>query len=103
MIGEAKMTPVGNLARKYRRALRNNTGMSLTIDQVQALTDAGALELVTTAENEEMKEWAVIRHRTSSETIGSTSGEMGSRERGKSPTTIPPLDRSAIAALSAGI
>ncbi len=48
------MSHVSDVARKFRRALRNETGVHLSLDELRALAGLGALDLVTRAENLEL-------------------------------------------------
>jgi hypothetical protein len=94
---------VGNLAKKCRRALRNEQGTRFTADEFQALAELGLLEMLQTAEAEELRaRWREKRPNTSMAITGSTSGETASPPVGKSRAMSPVLDRSAIAALAAG-
>lgn len=48
------MTPMNVIAQKMRRALRNETGIHFTLDELRALAERGALKLVSDAEIEEL-------------------------------------------------
>jgi len=48
------------IAHKYRRALKNGTGATLTFLELQLLARLGALDLVTRAENTELMNWREI-------------------------------------------
>ena len=90
---------MADIARKYRRALRNGTGLSLTAEQARALAEIGALDIVTEAENQEL--CPVKPARASTATSGSTSVAMARQPAStRSRGTIPALDRSAIAQLA---
>jgi hypothetical protein len=96
------MADMGNLAYKFRRALRSGVGLRLTTDELRALAEHGALELLAEAENEELKSsWAAKTPPPSTETSGSTSAATGARRTsGRSPGTTRQLGRSGIAALA---
>ena len=98
------MSSLSTVAKKFKRALRNETGTSFSLHELRTLAEAGALDSLQRAETEELKAtWAAKHHPTSSATSGSTSGATVNRPKsGKSPVTTPTLDRSAIAALGAG-
>lgn len=49
-----KDRPLAKVAWKLRRALRNGTGATFTHEELVAFAHAGALELATKAENEEL-------------------------------------------------
>ena len=92
-------------AKKFKRALRNETGAKFKLEELRAFADAGVLDIIQRIEAEELKAgWLAKPLPTSSETGGSTSdGTGGRRTSGRSPAMTPALDRSAIAALVAGI
>lgn len=48
------MSHISDVARKIRRALRNDTGVHLSSAELQAFASLGALDLVSRAENEEL-------------------------------------------------
>ena len=97
------MGSISDIAKKYRRALRNETGTKFTLDELRALVDIGTLDALIRAEAEEIKgSWAKTRHLTSSEIAGSTSAAMAvPPTSGRLPDTTPNQDRTYIAALSA--
>ena len=65
---------LADTARKCRRALRNETGVRLDLEELRALIDIGAWDLIVSAETEELKQaWAGTPRLTSSATTGSTS------------------------------
>lgn len=91
-----------SIASKYRRALRNRTGATFTLDQLQELADHGVLALIVKMEAEEL--CPATRHPSSSEITGSTSVETGSRRTsGKSQPTPASRGPLSIAALSEGL
>lgn len=49
-----KPAPIYTIANKVRRALRKNTGCTLSYDQIVALTQAGLLDLLSKHEIEEL-------------------------------------------------
>jgi hypothetical protein len=57
------------IAHKYRRALKNGTGATLTFLELQLLARLGAMDLVTRAENAELMNWQEIL-------AGSSSGPL---------------------------
>ena len=97
------MGDIQTLAKKFKRALRNETGAKFGLEELRAFADHGALDILQKAEAEELKAaWAERRHLTSSATTGSTSDAMAAPPMsGRSRPTTPELDRSAIAALGA--
>lgn len=48
------MTPVQSLAAKFRRALKNETGVHLTLEELRAFTELGGLKIASDAEIEEL-------------------------------------------------
>lgn len=98
------MSAISAIARKYRRALRNGKGTRFSLDELQALADEGALEMLQAAEARELKDkWAAKPHLTSSETSGSINAAMGSRPMsGKLLGMTRRPDPSAILALVSG-
>ena len=88
------------IADKLRRALRNRTGVKLSLDQIQELFRLGVIEIVL---KNEMEELCLVRTTsTESETIGSKSAAMENLPKsGKSPRQ--PAEPLSIAALSAGM
>jgi hypothetical protein len=88
------------IAAKFRRALRNGTGLHLTNAELHAFARLGALEIATHAENEELTSCREKVRPTSSETTGSTGGVTAERQKsGRSPSTPPTDGRSYIKAL----
>jgi hypothetical protein len=88
------------IAHKYRRALKNGTGIKLTLPELQLLAHLGALDLVSRAENEELTNWQEILARSSSRTTGSTNAAMGRLPAsGGSPQSRATDDRLYIKAL----
>lgn len=85
------------IANKWRRAVRRNTGMQLTPEQLQELGGYGFLELLSRIESNEL--CPAKPAPTSSETTGSTTGgTVKPRVSGKLP---PPVDgQSFIEALA---
>ena len=85
------------IAMKARKALRKDTGVTLSHSQLRELVGYGLFDLLAPHEIEELcpAKTAPI----SSETTGSTGGAMDVRRSGKSPT--PSNDQSFIAALTA--
>ena len=88
------------VASKFRRALRNRTGVHLTFDELRDFALAGALELATRIENEELTKWQRTTRSTSSANTGSTSVETAElQQSGRSPDMSLDHDRSYIRAL----
>lgn len=90
--------PAHTIAQKIRRALRNKRGATFTLDQLSEMVREDALlDSLSSRETAELCPEPTAP--TSSEIIGSTSGEMvRPRMSGKLP---PPKDgRSFIAALA---
>jgi len=94
---------ISDIAKKYRRALRNETGTKFTLAELRAMVDIGWLELAAKAEAEEIrKTWEKIPHLASSETIGSTSaGTADLPTSGRLPDMTAEQGRMFIAALGA--
>lgn len=84
------------IASKFRRALRNETGVTLTLDQLRELTSYGLLELIAQREIEEL---CPAKPALTGETlIGSTNAGMAVPRSGRSPS--PEGGRSYIEALA---
>src|SRR3546814_5289918 len=77
---------VSAIAKKCRRALRNETGIKFTLDELRALVDIGSYDLIMQAEAEEIRQtWQKTPPRSLSGNTGSTKGgtakpEMRSEE-----------------------
>ncbi|MCW1431351.1 hypothetical protein [Novosphingobium sp. JCM 18896] len=88
------------IASKFRRALRNGTGATFTLEQMQELAGFGVLKMLATKEADEL---CPENPSSASEIIGSPSAETGSRRTSgrlhPTPTSRGPL---SIEALSAG-
>src|SRR3546814_17955095 len=66
---------VSDIAKKCRRALRNETGIKFTLDELRALVDIGSYDLIMQAEAEEIRQtWQKTSPRSVSGNIGSTKG-----------------------------
>src|SRR3546814_19961026 len=66
---------VSAIAKKCRRALRNETGIKFTLDELRALVDIGSYDLIMQAEAEEIRQtWQKTPHRSLSGNTGSTTG-----------------------------
>ena len=50
------MTHIENIACKVRRALRNETGVRLTFEELKALVERGVWNHITDAETDEIKQ-----------------------------------------------
>ena len=85
---------------KFRRALRNETGATLTRDQILELAHLGVFNMLAEKEVEELCPETAAP--SSSETTGSTSGGTANRPMSGRlpPRAAAPL---SIAALSAGM
>jgi hypothetical protein len=94
---------IGNVARKYRRALRNETGVHFTLDELRAFAERGALDIATQAENEELTKCNARPSLTPLATTGSPSaGTVSRRTSGSLPPIPRGQDRSFIEALGLG-
>lgn len=79
-----------DIASKGRRALSNDTGVHLTLEQWRALVEAGVWSIITSGEQQELTSaWAKNPNPTSSETAGSESGATGSRLESTKSAAIP--------------
>ena len=91
-----------SIAQKFRRALRNQTGATISVEQIQQLAEFGILDILAKIENQEL--WQPRIAPTPLATIGSPSGETENRPMSGKLAAIPrsraPL---SIEALSAGI
>jgi hypothetical protein len=56
----SRQATASTIAHKYRRALKNGTGATLSFLELQLLARLGALNLVTRAENAELMNWQEI-------------------------------------------
>jgi integrase len=81
------MTAVAEITRKHRRAMRNGTGATFSIEQLKALAAIGVLDHIARVEVEELCP-AKTPH-TSSAIGGSTSAATESRQIGRLPGTPP--------------
>ena len=97
------MTAYSDIAKKMRRAFRNESGTKFSLDELRAIADIGAFDAILHAEAEEIKgTWAKTHRPASLESTGSTSGGMVNLPTsGRSPDMTPNLGRTFIAALSA--
>src|SRR3546814_5277711 len=65
---------------KCRRALRNETGIKFTLDELRALVDIGSYDLIMQAEAEEIRQtWQKTPPRSLSGNTGSTKGGTAKR------------------------
>ena len=86
------------IATKYRRALRNRTGATFTLEQLQELASYGVLEFIARIETQEL--CPAKPARALSENTGLIGGATVVRPKfGRSPE--PSNDLSYIAALTA--
>jgi len=95
------MTTVEIIARKFRRALRNGTGLQLTLGQLQELAGYGVLDLIVKIEAQELcppKTFPAL-----SETTGSISNSTASALIGKPKAPQPKLNKASLAALMRNI
>ena len=94
---------IADVARKYRRALRNETGVRFTLPELRALANIGTLEALQIAEAKELTaQWPANIPPMSSGNSGLTSAATERpRLSGKSPGMTTPATPSAIAALVA--
>lgn len=95
---------ISDIAKKYRRALRNETGTKFTLEELQALVDIGSYDLIMRAEAEEIATWRKKTPLTQSGNIGSTSEGMAAPGISGRSLDIPQsIGQSYIEALSNGI
>ena len=88
------------ISHKYRRALKNGTGATLTFLELQLLARLGALDLVTRAENAELMNWQEILVGSSSGAPSPTTAMVGSPPASASvPQNQATDDRAYIKAL----
>ena len=88
------------IAHKYRRALKNGTGATLTFLELQLLARLGALDLVTRAENAELMNWQEILAGSSSGPPSPPTAVVGSPPASASvPQNQTTDDRAYIKAL----
>src|SRR3546814_14031783 len=73
---------VSAIAKKCRRALRNETGIKFTLDELRALVDIGSYDLIMQAEAEEIRQtWQKTPPRSLSGNTGSTNGGTAKPDR----------------------
>ena len=95
------MGAMSSVARKYRRALRNETGVHFSLDELRVFAEWGALEIAARAENEEL--CPVRNMNTQLATFGSQKGETANRPTsGKSQPIPKSLGPTFIEALGLG-
>lgn len=82
------MSHMSAVARKYRRALRNETGVHFTVDELRAFAAWGALEIASRAENQELTKCADPAN-TPLATSGSTSGGTANPPTSGKSAAIP--------------
>src|SRR3546814_19044469 len=89
---------VSAIAKKCRRALRNETGIKFTLDELRALVDIGSYDLIMQAEAEEIRQtWQKTPPRSLSGNTGSTKGGTAKPEMsGKLPDIPPSIGHSSI-------
>src|SRR3546814_12811189 len=85
---------VSAIAKKCRRALRNETGIQSTLDELRALVDIGSYDLTMQAEAEEIRQtWQKTPPRSSSATTASTKGGHAKPEMSGQLPALPPTLR----------
>src|SRR3546814_17712305 len=96
---------VSAIAKKCRRALRNETGIKFTLDELRALVDIGSYDLIMQAEAAELRQtWQNTPPRSLSGHTGSTKAGTAKPEMyGKLPDLPPSPGHSYIAELSGGV
>src|SRR3546814_16904580 len=96
---------VSAIAKKCRRALRNETGIKFTLDELRALVDIGSYDLMMQAEAEEIrKTWQKTPHRAWSGNTGSPKGGTAKPEMaGKLPAIPPSSGPTYIEKVSGGL
>src|SRR3546814_2852498 len=73
------------------RALRNETGIKFTLDELRALVDIGSYDLIMQAEAEEIRQtWQKTPPRSLSGNTGSTKGGTAKPEMSGKLPDIPP-------------
>src|SRR3546814_14094587 len=73
--GGVMTAQVSAIAKKCRRALRNETGIKFTLDALRALVDIGSYDLIMQAEAEEIRQtWQKTPPRSLSGNTGSPKG-----------------------------
>ena len=87
---------------KYRRALRNRTGMTLTHEQLQELGEYGVLKLLAEIEADELCP-ANDQYSKSEITGLPSAGTANRRTSGRSPAIARNRDPLSTAALSEGL
>tara|TARA_R110000787_G_scaffold41162_2_gene101842 strand:+ start:326 stop:622 length:297 start_codon:yes stop_codon:yes gene_type:complete len=94
------MTAIADIARKYRRAIRNETGTSFSFAELQAIVEVGGFDAVVRAELDELRAKCQTEKSSNIRDIGSASeGMEPPPTSGRSPDTRPPLDQFSIEAL----
>lgn len=94
---------IQGIVSKYRRALRNGTGATFSLEQLREMAECGVLETLAVMEANELCPAKIAN--MSSEITGSISGATASRRVStRSPDMKPraALDRSSIKALVSG-
>src|SRR3546814_7150577 len=82
---------VSAIAKKCRRALRNETGIKFTLDELRALVDIGSYDLIMQAEAEEIRQtWQKKPPRSLSGNTGTTNGGTAKPELSGTLPYIPP-------------
>jgi len=92
------MSEIANVARKLRRALRNQTGVQLTLGEIRAVAVIGALDLVTKAENDELTR----EYRDSLAALEQSSNSVAQKQV-EASSDRPPLTPAAMRALVSGM
>src|SRR3546814_11854559 len=78
------------IAKKCRRALRNETGIKFTLDELRALVDIGSYDLIMQAEEEEIRQtWQKTPPRSLPGHTGSTKGGTAKPEMSRKLPDLP--------------
>lgn len=98
------MGDILSLSKKMERAMRNGTGFKVTDEELHAMMDSGAIEVIHSAKLKELQaRCPAIMTRTSSANGGSTKGVTANPPTSGKPLDMTPeLARSYIAQQSAG-
>lgn len=98
------MSNLSDIARKFRRALRNGTGAHFSRDELRTLADLGVFERLQQAEAIEIQSrWAGQTYATTSVWTDSTGDDTKGPFVGNSSDVTGKPGRSVIEALVAGI
>lgn len=99
------MGDIASLGRKLERAMRNQTGFNVTLEEMLALIEEGIAADINAAKMRVLQERCRAKLPPSSSAISGSTSDVTAKppKSGRSPGTRPTLDRSSISALSAGL